>query len=215
MLKNAKKTPAHVERDRAKMDIRKSIAERLSELLDRTSESFVMTGAELAKKANISEGIISEYRQGNSAPAAEKLRKIALALNVSVDYLLGITKRSTTDMKLRSVSEFLGISEEATQNLKNLTDLGTKCALDAFLKCNNGDFEFFMKVKSYWVSAGAEKHIKDNPDNYEENYPTDHGSKYSKFLIQEQITDILNEIIGMSALHHNYDMHKKYKKEGE
>ena len=95
MPKNAKKTPKLQARDRAKEETKDIFSQRLSDLLLKGSETFIMTGKDLAVKANISEGIISGYRKGDNAPALDKLKRIAIALNVTTDYLLGITDAPT------------------------------------------------------------------------------------------------------------------------
>ena len=49
-----------------------------------------MTQVELAKKINMSQGIVNNYCTGKRAPPLDGLIMISKALNESVDYLLGI-----------------------------------------------------------------------------------------------------------------------------
>ena len=61
---------------------------------------------ELAKEAGISRQSLSKYENGERLPAVDVLHNIAVALNISADYLIG-----TTD---REIGPYLtGISEEA------------------------------------------------------------------------------------------------------
>lgn len=51
-----------------------------------------LTQGDLAKKAQINSNAISQYETGARLPTAIALRKLAVALNVSADYLLGIDR---------------------------------------------------------------------------------------------------------------------------
>lgn len=58
------------------------------------------TGADLARKASIPASTISRYICGQRQPNVERLIKLSTALNVSADYLLGLSdvmKRSEAD----------------------------------------------------------------------------------------------------------------------
>lgn len=50
-----------------------------------------MTATELAKILNVSPATISEYRCGKRRPGAEFIVKVAMALDVTSDFLLGIS----------------------------------------------------------------------------------------------------------------------------
>lgn len=49
-----------------------------------------MTAAELARKSKVSESTISQYRNGYCTPKNKKLYAIAVALNVSPAWLMGM-----------------------------------------------------------------------------------------------------------------------------
>ena len=55
---------------------------------------------ELAKQLNVQENIVSYWCKGNRTPNASQIIQIANYLNVSTNYLLGITKTATTDQDL-------------------------------------------------------------------------------------------------------------------
>ena len=48
-----------------------------------------MSQRELAKKAGITEGAVSRYMSGSRTPDASTMVKLADALNVTTDYILG------------------------------------------------------------------------------------------------------------------------------
>lgn len=49
-----------------------------------------LTQIELSKKADISRSVLSAYENNTAIPTATVIAKIAIALNVSADYLLGL-----------------------------------------------------------------------------------------------------------------------------
>lgn len=55
------------------------------------------TQALLAEKADITEATISRYLAGVHSPKIEYIAKMAAALNVSIDYLLGLSSSSIPD----------------------------------------------------------------------------------------------------------------------
>jgi len=125
MPSNANKTKNLVERDKQKQDVKNDLGDRLSDLLDKsvgnsravTNDKFVMTAAELAKKASISPGTISSYRTSAREPGAAHLKRMAEVLGVTADYLLGmsdIPKGSAEDM---AIEQRFGLSAEAIETL--------------------------------------------------------------------------------------------------
>ena len=50
-----------------------------------------ITQYRLAKDLAISDGLISDWKNGRSSPTSERLIKLAKYFNVSTDYLLGLT----------------------------------------------------------------------------------------------------------------------------
>ena len=47
----------------------------------------------VAREANISPGLIGDYKNGNKTPSANNLMKLSDYFNVTIDYLLGKTKK--------------------------------------------------------------------------------------------------------------------------
>ncbi len=50
-----------------------------------------MTQCEFARKAGLKPNLVSKWIQGSARPSYDNLKKISLALDVSVNYLLGIS----------------------------------------------------------------------------------------------------------------------------
>lgn len=56
-----------------------------------------LTQQQLAELIGVKNGVISFYELGDRIPSPEVLRKLALALHVTADYLLGIERIATLD----------------------------------------------------------------------------------------------------------------------
>ena len=72
------------------MDFEKIIKENLRTII----RQLGVTQAWLAEKAETTEATVSRYLTGIHSPRIELIAKMATALNVSVDYLLGLSESS-------------------------------------------------------------------------------------------------------------------------
>lgn len=72
------------------MDFEKIIKENLRNVIRQRG----VTQAWLAEKADTTEATVSRYISGVHSPRIELIAKMATALNVSVDYLLGLSESS-------------------------------------------------------------------------------------------------------------------------
>lgn len=57
-----------------------------------------LTQKELANKIKVKDSVISFYELGERKPSPEVVKKLAIALHVSSDYLLGIEQNKTVDV---------------------------------------------------------------------------------------------------------------------
>lgn len=64
---------------------------------------------------------ISQYVNGEVLPNAEKLHDIAQCLEVSADYLLGMSNIMTSDVDDKAIGQMLGLSDKAIAVLKMTT----------------------------------------------------------------------------------------------
>jgi len=76
-----------------------------------------MTGKKLAKISGIAPGSISAYCQGNTPPGMLHLKALARALNVSTDYLIGLTKDEEGRADVMAVEKRLGLDPKAQDSL--------------------------------------------------------------------------------------------------
>lgn len=89
-------------------------AKRINKLLEEKN----MTQGELAKSSNIAAATISKWLTGGKEkvfpyPQVEKLLSVAKVLNVSLDYLVGLTDSRKTDIEYQLISKKLGLSDPA------------------------------------------------------------------------------------------------------
>jgi len=92
--------------------VRVSFAKRLVELLD----NCLLT--DTAKKLNIAQASLSDYKSGKAEPKISALAKIAGEFKVSADYLLGMTDTKSVQPDIKSACEYTGLSDEAAKILR-------------------------------------------------------------------------------------------------
>ena len=84
-----------------------------------------MTQEQLGKRVDVTKVSISCYENGSRMPDVETLEKIADALDVSVDYLLGRTDETelAADDGCRWFSEVLRAPEECREELRKIWEI--------------------------------------------------------------------------------------------
>lgn len=73
-----------------------------------------LTQKQLAALIGVKNSVISFYEVGDRFPSPEVIRKLAIALHVSTDYLLGIEKNETVDVS--------GLDEKEKSLIRALVD---------------------------------------------------------------------------------------------
>lgn len=116
-------------------DIKKNVAgsgynevekKALYDLATRLNKALVVkdeSQEEFAKKIGVSEGALSNYRNGKRLPDTYVLVKIAAELKTTVDYLLGFTNLKSPSDDYRIVHQITGLSDKSIKNLKCYNDL--------------------------------------------------------------------------------------------
>ena len=93
------------------------------EKLKSIRKSKRLTQFELSERLQVSKGTVSAYEQGLSYPSIETLVKICDTLEISSDYLLGISDDLTfkmgglTDQQMESIMQFISLIEQANKNV--------------------------------------------------------------------------------------------------
>lgn len=92
-----------------------TLGSRIKEL----RQSLKLSQVELAQRLHCTQAALSQYESGNREPGLQELVQIALELNTSTDYLLGITHIKTANTNVKMIGNYLGLSEESITILHN------------------------------------------------------------------------------------------------
>lgn len=79
--------------------------------------------SDLAEKSNVSRVMIGKYERGEAVPSIDAAKKIADALEVSLDYLVGETSQISFDKRtIERIQELELLEESKKQTLYDLID---------------------------------------------------------------------------------------------
>jgi transcriptional regulator with XRE-family HTH domain len=79
--------------------------------------------SDLAEKSNVSRVMIGKYERGEAIPSIDAAKKIADALGVSLDFLVGESKSPSFDKRtLQRIQELELLEESKKQTLFDLID---------------------------------------------------------------------------------------------
>lgn len=95
------------------MDNRTVIGSRINSALASSNKKQ----KELAAHLGVPDNTISYFCSGKRVPNAEQIIEISKFLDVSSDYLLGLTENATTDTDLKAVCDYTGLNDKAVTNL--------------------------------------------------------------------------------------------------
>lgn len=103
-------------------------------------EYALKSNAWLANKIGIDDQTLRRYTDSlvDNKPTLDALKKISEFLNVSADYLLGITDVMDSDLNLREFCDKTGLSEEAVNKLSDMKNK-QKQSSDIISKLIEGD----------------------------------------------------------------------------
>ena len=93
-------------------------------LLIRKKKGF--SQADLGKMIGTSGDVIGRYERGDISPSVEVVSKIADALEVSVDYLLGKTKMEMDKQALKRLEDISNLPDESKRFVLNLIDMALR-----------------------------------------------------------------------------------------
>ncbi len=104
------------------------MAQRVADRIKSTREAKGFNQARLAQEAGITPAAISQIEAGERTPSTPVLRKLALVLKVSSDYLLGNTDQSEIDDLLQDQTtltffrDFKNLSPEDQIQMKTFAE---------------------------------------------------------------------------------------------
>ena len=85
-----------------------------------------LSQADLGKMIGTSGDVIGRYERGDITPSVEVVSKIADALEVSVDYLLGKTKMELDKQALKRLEDISTLNPENKKFVLNLIDMALR-----------------------------------------------------------------------------------------
>ena len=93
------------------------IGQRIDEILKLRN----LKQKDLAEHLKVKDNTISYFCSGKRTPNTTQIIEIAKYLNVTTDYLLGLSPNSTIDVELQAVCKYTGLSEKSIQNVVAVT----------------------------------------------------------------------------------------------
>jgi|GEM_PF-2930869 len=113
------------------MTTKETFAQRLFEL----RESSGITRQQFADDLNITRSSLEFYEKGKRTPDIDMIAKIAKKLDVTTDYLFGLSKFQTTDITEKAVCEYTGLSESVIKRLHKWMPAVAKKRINKIFSC--------------------------------------------------------------------------------
>lgn len=85
-----------------------------------------LSQAELGKIIGTSGDVVGRYERGDISPSIEVVSKIADALEVSVDYLIGKTRMELDKDTMRRIEDISALPQENKNFVLNLIDMALR-----------------------------------------------------------------------------------------
>lgn len=155
---------------RPKKDVKNK--ENFNILRDRLIQERKMTLEDLSIKTNISKSSLNAFETGDRQPTLDNLISISNALNIPIDYLVGLQNQKSKDLELSYISKYVGINENSIINLKRLEeDEETKDYLKYIdeILFNYYNFENLMAIIKDYFDYEKYDDKKAKLNNYDEN----------------------------------------------
>lgn len=102
------------------MDNKQIIGERISRAL----EFRGVKQKELAERLKVKDNVVSYFCSGTRIPNTMQIIEIATFLNVSTDYLLGLSAIQSTDADIKAIHRHTGLSDKAIEELNKHINFG-------------------------------------------------------------------------------------------
>lgn len=101
---------------------------------------------DFADEIGITRQAMGYYLNGDRIPDIQMLHQICSACNVSSDWLLGLSDVRSTDIELKAICEYTGLTEESIEKLRKCKDIGVPEFLDNFLCISQDIIDFLFNT---------------------------------------------------------------------
>lgn len=164
---------------------------KFKERLKTTREAYGIDRASLAEHLNFSESTIRNYENGVRLPDYDSLIKISELLNVSIDYLLGVTDSFSPDENLKAIWKDTGLKNETLKSLrKNNSQLKELCEQ----KKSGISFEQLKDLENSFLQSDFFTYIVVSMYRYSKNIKDAHnffdGKKEIYLEYKDSLTDL-------------------------
>lgn len=133
------------------IELKTTIAARLQKILECSGKRQ----KDLAAYLGVPDNTISYFVSGKRTPNIEQIVKIAEYFSVSTDYLLGLSDVETTDINIKAICDYTGLSEEAISTLHFVKRWKNFVFLNDFI-CEFNSFdvidEYIESLDDEWIS---------------------------------------------------------------
>jgi transcriptional regulator with XRE-family HTH domain len=95
----------------------------IGNIISQSRDKNNFSQSDLAEKSNVSRVMIGKYERGEAIPSIDAAKKIADALNVSLDFLVGESKNATFDKRtIQRIQELELLEDSKKETLFDLID---------------------------------------------------------------------------------------------
>lgn len=131
-------------------------SKRLAEVMNEQRLSQIELVALCNNK--IGKGSLCDWLSGKTEPKIYSVKEIAKALNVSVDYLLGLSDVKTPDIKRQAISRELGLSDKAIETFKRLNNKRGSRSHSELLSCllESDNLEYLLGLLEGYITDDGE-----------------------------------------------------------
>ena len=145
---------------------------------------------DLAKHLNIQPNTISYFCSGTRTPNTLQIIEIAKFLNVSSDYLLGLSDAPTQNTELKAVCEYTGLSQKALEKVLDCFQY-KKGILSQIIECD----EFWYLVNIMHDSLLNKDYLEPSGDRIIESIKAKVNNKNVDFMYRKAL-----QLIGLYGL---------------
>lgn len=177
-----------------------------SERLTQLREDRGLKRQEVADALEISRASLEYYEKGQRKPDIEVAARIAKYYGVSTDYLVGVSAAQVTASEnetLKTVCDYLGISEASAEQVSYLTSIGYSTNMDAILSSeiieilttslDDYDKKSIEKAIAYMTLSEA-KTKKDKESLKEEYRQADDRLEFEGYKMWNRIKRVLDTL---------------------
>ena len=162
-----------------------------------------MTLNKLSEITGISSSVLKNYTEKDVDVGYKNLEKIANALSVSIDYLLGRSNAATANEEVSAICAYTGLSAQAvdflhsTASHEDRLSAGFQNEITSQLIENGYYKTFCVSIEKYFMEVAlAEKTVADALNNLVPKrnvYEAEKSVRYAQFDVTENIKCILDE----------------------